>query len=260
MKKKRVLSGIQPTGKLHLGNYIGAIENWVKLQESYECFFFIADLHALTTIYEDPAKLREDIHNAVIDLLACGIDPDKCVLFKQSDVSAHSELHVLLSMLTPVPWLTRVPTYKGKIKELKDKNLDTYGFLGYPVLQAADILIYKADFVPVGEDQLAHLELTREIGRRFNHLYKEIFPLPKELLTHIPTLPGIDGRKMSKSYNNTINLSDTPETIKKKVQQIITDPARVKREDKGHPDVCKVFSFHKIYNLSQIKVIEKECR
>ncbi|MBU1026936.1 MAG: tryptophan--tRNA ligase [Candidatus Margulisbacteria bacterium] len=258
--KKRVLSGIQPTGKLHLGNLIGAIENWVKLQDKYECFFFIADLHALTSTYDDPKNLKDDIQGVAIDLLASGIDPKKCVLFKQSDLMEHAELHLLFSMVTPVPWLERVPTYKSKIEELKGKDLGTYGFLGYPVLQAADILIYKADFVPVGQDQLPHIELTREIARRFNNFYGNIFPEPKDLLTQFPTLPGLDGRKMSKSYNNTIAISDPPDVIKKKVSTMITDPARIKKEDKGHPEVCSVYDFYKVFGKDLTDVVASECK
>lgn len=260
MKKKRVLSGIQPSGKLHLGNLFGALENWVKLQDQYDCFFFIADLHALTTGYDQTKDLPAYTHEVAVDLLAAGLDPERCTIFKQSDIPEHSELHLLFSMITPLPWLERVPTYKSKIEELKEKDLGTYGFLGYPVLQAADILIYKADLVPVGEDQLPHLELTREIARRFNFLYKEVFPQPKGLLTEMPVFPGIDGRKMSKSYNNTIALSDSPDEIRKKVNQMITDPARVKKDDPGHPDICTVFAFHKYFNKSRLKIIEEECR
>ncbi|MFC1496131.1 tryptophan--tRNA ligase [Candidatus Margulisiibacteriota bacterium] len=259
-KKKRVLSGIQPTGKLHLGNLLGALENWKQLQDKYECYFFIADLHALTSFYDDPKQLSEIINDVVVDLLAIGIDPDKCILFKQSDVVEHSELHLLFSMITPLPWLERIPTYKSKIKELKEKDLGTYGFLGYPVLQAADILIYKADFVPVGEDQLPHIEITRQIAKRFNNFYGEVFPQPKELLTSFPAVPGLDKRKMSKSYNNTINISDSQTILKKKVNLIITDPARVKKEDKGHPDVCGLFSFHQLFNKAETGKIEKECK
>jgi tryptophanyl-tRNA synthetase len=260
MKKKRALSGIQPSGKLHLGNYVGALKNWVKMQDDYECFFFIADLHALTTGYADTKKIKENILDVAIDMLSVGLDPDKSTLFIQSDIPEHSELHLLFSMITPLAWLERIPTYKSQIDELKERDLGTYGFLGYPVLQAADILIYKADAVPVGQDQLPHLELTREIARRFNFYYKEIFPLPKDLLTEVPVLPGLDGRKMSKSYGNTIALSDSPEIIKKKVSEAITDPARVKKEDKGHPDVCTVFAYHKIFNKDDVENIEMDCK
>jgi tryptophanyl-tRNA synthetase len=258
--KKRVLSGIQPTGKLHLGNLIGAIENWVALQDKYECFFFIADLHALTTMYDDTSKFKQDSIDLAIDLISAGLDPEKCTIFVQSDLPEHSELHLLFSMITPLAWLERVPTYKSKMVELKEKDLATYGFLGYPVLQAADILIYKADMVPVGQDQLPHLELTREIGRRFNFLYREVFPIPKEVLTEVPVLPGTDGRKMSKSYGNTIALSDTAEVVTKKISDMITDPGRVKRTDKGNPDVCVAYAYHKIFNKSASDDISKKCR
>jgi tryptophanyl-tRNA synthetase len=257
---KRVLSGIQPTGLLHLGNLIGAVENWVRLQDKYDCYFFIADIHALTTTYDNPQNLRKDIREVAIDLLSSGLDPDKCVIFKQSDLSEHSELHLLFSMIIPLPWLERVPTYKSKIDEIKDKDLGTYGFLGYPVLQAADILIYKADFVPVGQDQLPHVELTREIARRFNTFYGNVFPEPRDLLTEFPVLPGLDGRKMSKSYGNTIAISDPPDVIKKKVSLMITDPARVKREDRGHPEVCAVYEFYKVFAKNLTDKVAVECR
>lgn len=259
MKKKRALSGIQPSGKLHLGNLVGALSNWVKLQEKYECFYFIADIHALTTGYADTGKLRENIMDVAMDMLSAGLDPERSNLFIQSAIPEHSELHLLFSMITPLPWLERVPTYKTQIEELKGKDLGTYGFLGYPVLQAADILIYKADAVPVGQDQLPHLELTREIARRFNHLYKEIFPLPADLLTESPVLPGLDGRKMSKSYGNTIGISDPPDVIMKKINEAVTDPARVKREDKGHPEICTIYTYHKMFNTAGAKQIKVDC-
>jgi tryptophanyl-tRNA synthetase len=258
--KKRVLSGIQPTGRLHLGNLLGAVENWVRLQDEYDCFFFIADYHALTTAYGDTKNLREDIKQLAIDLLSAGIDPDKCVLFRQSDVPEHAELHLLFSMITPLPWLERVPTYKSKIEELKERDLGTYGFLGYPVLQAADILIYKANMVPVGEDQLPHLELTREIARRFNFLYQELFPEPQGALTAFPVLPGTDGRKMSKSYQNTIALADPPAAIRKKVSSMVTDPARIKKEDKGHPEICPVYAYYKVFAKDRTDTVATECR
>ncbi|MFH1826325.1 MAG: tryptophan--tRNA ligase [bacterium] len=260
MSRKRVLSGIQPTGRLHLGNLIGAIENWVKLQDQYDCYFFIADLHALTTGYSDVKSLKEDIKEVAIDLLSAGLDPNKCVIFRQSDLPEHSELHLLLSMITPVSWLERVPTYKSKIEELTGKDLGTYGFLGYPVLQAADILMYKADFVPVGRDQLPHIELTREIARRFNGIFKDIFPIPKDLLTAFPVLPGTDGRKMSKSYGNTIAISDSAEVVTKKVLFMVTDPARIKKDDKGHPDVCSVYEYYKVFAKEKAEQVAKECR
>jgi tryptophanyl-tRNA synthetase len=259
MAKKRVLSGIQPSGKLHLGNLVGALSNWVKLQDKYDCRYFIADIHALTTGYSDTSKLKDNVMDVAIDMLSAGLDPEKSTLFIQSDVPEHSELHLLFSMITPLPWLERIPTYKSQIDELKEKDLGTYGFLGYPVLQAADILIYKADFVPVGQDQLPHLEFTREIARRFNHLYKEIFPVPGDLLTETAVLPGLDGRKMSKSYDNTIAVSDPPEVVAKKVSEAITDPARIKREDKGHPDVCLIYAYHKLFNKDEVNRIRVEC-
>jgi len=258
--KKRVLSGIQPTGRLHLGNLIGAVENWARLQHEYDCYFFIADFHALTTAYADTKTLKSDIGQVAIDLLSAGLDPERCVLFKQSDVPEHAELHLILSMITPLPWLERVPTYKSKIAELKEKDLGTYGFLGYPVLQAADILIYKANLVPVGEDQLPHLELTREIARRFNYLYREVFPEPQDALTAFPVLPGTDGRKMSKSYQNTIAISDPPATIKKKVSLMVTDPARIKREDKGHPDICPAYAYYQVFARERAGPVAAECR
>src|SRR5256885_4120546 len=237
--KKRVLSGMRSTGKLHLGNYVGALENWVGMQEQYECFFFIADWHALTTDYADTSKIKENSIEVLLDWLAAGLDPEKCVMFIQSHVPAHAELHLLFSMITPLGWLERVPTYKEQRENIKDKDLATYGFLGYPVLQAADILIYKADFVPVGEDQVAHVELTREIARRFNGFYASkreyVFPEPRALLTPAAKLPGTDGRKMSKSYNNYILLSEPENQIRQKLKTMVTDPARVRRGGTGAP-------------------------
>jgi tryptophanyl-tRNA synthetase len=247
MNKKRVLSGMQPSGLLHLGNLMGALDNWRKLQDEYECYYFIADWHALTSNYADTSKIRTYVREMVIDWLAAGLDPEKSVLFRQSLIPEHAVLHILLSMSTPLPWLERVPTYKEKIDQLQDKDMNTYGFLGYPVLQAADILIYKANFVPVGIDQLPHLELTREIGRRFNQFYGEVFPEPQPLMTEFPKLPGTDGRKMSKSYNNCLYLSESPEDLTKKVMQMVTDPARVRRQDPGNPDVCPLFTLDKIF-------------
>jgi tryptophanyl-tRNA synthetase len=261
MAKKRVLSGMQPSGLLHLGNLMGALDNWRKLQDQYECYYFIADWHALTTNYADTSKQRTYVREMVIDWLAAGLDPEKCVIFQQSLVPDHAVLHVLLSMSTPLPWLERVPTYKEKMEQVADKDLHTYGFLGYPVLQAADILIYRANFVPVGVDQLPHLELTREICRRFNGLYGEVFPEPQPLMTEYPKLPGTDGRKMSKSYNNTLNLSDSPETITKKVMQMITDPARIRRQDPGNPDVCPLFALDRIFAPKEwCDYVNVECR
>jgi tryptophanyl-tRNA synthetase len=261
MPKKRVLSGMQPSGLLHLGNLMGALDNWRKLQDEYECYYFIADWHALTTQYADTSKVRTFIREMIIDWLAAGIDPEKSVIFQQSRLPEHAVLHVLLSMITPLPWLERVPTYKEKIEQVQDKDLHTYGFLGYPVLQAADILIYKADFVPVGIDQIPHLELTREICRRFNAFYGEVLPEPQPLLTQYPKLLGTDGRKMSKSYNNTINLSDSPGEITKKIMAMVTDPARVRRQDPGNPDVCPLFALDRIFAPKEwCDYVDVECR
>lgn len=261
MSKKIILSGTRPTGNIHLGNYFGALENWVRLQEDYDCHFFIADWHALTTGYADTEKLKENTLSLMADFLAVGLDPDKSTLFLQSSVLEHAELFLLLGMNTPLSWLERCPTYKDLMANMGEKDIATYGFLGYPALQAADILIYKADFVPVGEDQLPHLEITREIARRFNYIYgKEVFPEPMPLLTKSKVLPGTDGRKMSKSYNNTIALADTPEEVKKKVMSMITDPARIRKDDPGHPDVCTVFAFHKVFNESMVPEIESSCK
>jgi len=261
MTKKRVLSGMQPSGLLHLGNLMGALDNWRKLQDQFECYYFIADWHALTTNYADTSNLRKFRNEMVIDWLSAGLDPEKSVLFQQSLVPEHAVLHILLSMSTPLPWLERVPSYKEKMDQIQDREMNTYGFLGYPVLQAADILIYKANFVPVGIDQLPHLELTREIGRRFDSFYGEVFPEPQPLMTEYPKLPGTDGRKMSKSYNNCLYLSDSPEEITKKVMQMITDPARVRRQDPGNPDICPLFALNKIFSpAAWCEHVNVECR
>jgi tryptophanyl-tRNA synthetase len=249
--QKRVLSGMRPTGKLHLGNYVGALENWVRMQDQYQCFFCVVDWHALTTDYADTSRVKENSLEVALDWLAAGLDPERSVLFIQSHVPAHAELHLLLSMITPLGWLERVPTYKEQRENIRDKDLGTYGFLGYPVLQAADILMYKADVVPVGEDQVAHVELTREIARRFNGFYGQrgdVFPEPQSLLTPAPKLPGTDGRKMSKSYGNTILLADPEPVIRQKLKTMVTDPARVRRSDPGNPDVCPVGDLHKIFS------------
>jgi len=260
-RRLRILSGMRPTGRLHLGNLVGALDNWIKLQDQYESFYFVADWHMLTTDYADVGELQNNIQEMVTDWLAAGLDPSKSTLFVQSRLPEHAELYLLFSMFTPLGWLERVPTYKEQLENLKGRDLHTYGFLGYPVLQAADILIYKADAVPVGEDQVPHVELTREIGRRFNHLYRSVFPEPEALLTLAPRLPGIDGRKMSKSYGNAIFLSDAPETVSKKVAGMVTDPARKRRTDKGNPDVCPVFDFHKIFSSPEvIERVNRECR
>ena len=251
-KLKRVLSGMRPTGCLHLGHYRGVLTNWLKLQEEYECFFFAADWHALTTDYADPGIVSKTIWDMLVDWLAAGIDPNKATLFIQSEVQEHAELHLLFSFITPLPWLERVPTYKDQIEQLREKDLGTYGFLGYPLLQAADILIYQAQFVPVGNDQVAHVELTREVARRFNFLYRKpdqpLFPEPRELLMPEGKLPGLDGRKMSKSYKNTIELAEDWKVTEKKMRTMPTDPARIKRNDPGTPEKCPAWEYHKIYS------------
>jgi len=327
----RVLSGMRPTGRLHLGHYHGVLKNWVQLQSQYECFFFVADWHALTTHYEDPHIIEESVWDMVVDWLAAGVDPNNATLFIQSRIPAHAELHVLLSMITPLSWLERVPSYKDQQLQLGDKDLSTYGFLGYPLLQSADILIYRAGMVPVGEDQVAHVELTREVARRFNHLYgrepgyeqraeeaikkmgkrnaklyrelrtaymeqgdrealetarallerqknialgdkerlfgflegggKIILPEPQAMLTHAPKMPGLDGRKMSKSYDNVISLRDPPADVEKKLRTMPTDPARVHRTDPGNPDKCPVWDFHLIYSDQEKKDwVQNGCR
>src|SRR6202522_1933440 len=253
--RKRVLSGMRSTGKLHLGNYVGALDNWVRMQDEYECFFCVVDWHALTTDYADTSRVKQNTLEVALDWLAAGLDPEKCVIFIQSHVPAHAELHLLLSMITPLGWLERVPTYKEQKENIKGKDLDTYGFLGYPVLQSADILIYKADVVPVGEDQVAHVELTREIARRFNGFYAgkrgDVFPEPAALLTPAPRLPGTDGRKMSKSYGNAVMLTDPEPVVRQKLKTMVTDPARVRRSDPGNPDVCPVGDLHKIFSSKE---------
>jgi tryptophanyl-tRNA synthetase len=263
-KRKRVLSGMRPTGKLHLGNYVGALQNWVGMQDAYECYFCVVDWHALTTDYADTSKVKENSLEVVFDWLAAGLDPDRSVIFMQSHVPAHAELHLLLSMITPLGWLERVPTYKEQRENIKEKDLGTYGFLGYPVLQAADILVYKGDVVPVGEDQAAHIELTREITRRFNGFYggaKPVFPEPATLLTPAAKLPGTDGRKMSKSYGNTIMLADPEPIVRQKLKTMVTDPARVRRSDPGNPDVCPVGDLHKIFSSKEtIAKVYDGCR
>jgi tryptophanyl-tRNA synthetase len=281
---KRVLSGMRPTGKLHLGNYMGALYNWLRLQFEYDCYFFIADFHALTTDYEDTSRLTENTLEVALDWLAAGLDPERTTLFIQSWVPQHAELHLLFSMITPLGWLERVPTYKDQLLQLGNteaggKDLSTYGFLGYPLLQAADILVYQADYVPVGEDQVPHVELTREVARRFNHMYAKMpvaraltdsalrmfsipvmpaitgewkgFPEPDVLKTPSPKLPGTDGRKMSKSYGNTIQLADPEPEIRAKLKTMVTDPARVRRTDPGNPDVCPVFDLHKVFSSTE---------
>jgi len=259
--RARVLSGLRPTGKIHIGHLVGALDNWIELQKKYDCYFFVADWHALTTHYADTSDLQQFIHESVTDYLAVGLDPSKAVLFQQSRVPEHAELHLLLSLITPLGWLERVPSYKEQRDNIQDKDLGTYGFLGYPVLQSADILMYKAAFVPVGEDQVAHIELTREICRRFANFYGPVFPEPQPLLTPTPRLPGTDGRKMSKSYNNAIYLSDPEPVVREKVSNMLTDPARKRRSDPGNPDVCPVFAYHKLCSPPEtIEMVNVECR
>ena len=282
---KRVLSGMRPTGKLHLGNYMGALKNWVELQDRYDCYFFIADWHALTTDYADPSQIAPNTIEVILDYLAAGLDPQRSVLFLQSRVLQHAELALLLGMSTPLGWLERVPSYKEMQENLSNKDLTTYGFLGYPVLMAADILLYQADFVPVGQDQQAHVELTREVARRFNQLYgkhghnmkigaipgvgvegeafavREVLPEPKVLLTPSPKLPGTDGRKMSKSYGNTILISDPEPVVRQKLKTMVTDPARIRRSDPGDPDKCPVGDLHKVFSTPEtLAKVYEGCR
>ncbi|MFA4926391.1 MAG: tryptophan--tRNA ligase [Candidatus Aminicenantales bacterium] len=247
MKKKIVFSGMRPTGALHLGNYVGALRNWVRLQDNHHCFFGIVPWHALSSEYLNPKVIKDYTFEVALDWLAAGLDPQKSVLLIQSEVKEHAELHLLLSMITPLPWLERVPTFKEQQQELQDRDLNTYGFLGYPMLQTADIILYKAEVVPVGEDQAFHIELAREVVRRFNRFYGEVFPEPQILLTEVPKLAGTDGRKMSKSYGNAIYLKDSPETIKKKISPMVTDTRRKRRTDPGEPDDCPVFTLHKAF-------------
>ena len=260
-EKKRILSGMRPTGPLHLGNLHGALANWVEMQETYDCFFFIADWHALTSDYEGTGRISEYVRKMIVDWLSAGLSPEKSTLFVQSHVKEHAELFLILSMITPVPWLERNPTYKDQITQLSNKDLSTFGFLGYPVLQAADIIMYKAYGVPVGVDQVPHVEITREIARRFNYFYGDIFPEPESLLTDTSKILGLDRRKMSKSYNNAIFLSDSPDEITAKVAKMLTDIQRARKSDPGNPDVCNVFEFHKLYSDGQtIERINRECR
>ena len=261
INKKRVLSGMRPTGPLHLGNLHGALLNWVDMQETYDCFFFIADWHALTSDYENPSLISGYTREIIKDWLSAGLSPEKSTLFVQSDVKEHAELFLIFSMITPVPWLERNPTYKDQMIQLNNKDLSTFGFLGYPVLQAADIIMYKANGVPVGVDQVPHVEITREIARRFNYFYGDVFPEPDAILTQTPKILGLDRRKMSKSYNNAIYLSDSPEEVTAKVSQMITDPQRARKSDPGDPDVCNVYEFHKLYTDPETTAnIAKDCR
>jgi len=249
--KKRVVSGMRPTGKLHLGHLVGALRNWVELQDAFDCFYFVADWHALTSEYADTTEITASALDNAADWIAAGVDPEKSTLFIQSMVPEHAELHLLLSMIIPVPWLERVPSYKEQQNQLAEKDLSTYGFLGYPLLQSADIMIYKADAVPVGEDQAPHVELSREVVRRFNHFYGPVFPEPKTLLTEVPRVPGTDGRKMSKSYGNAVFLKDSPDVVRQKLKPMVTDPARKRRTDPGNPDICPVFDLHKAFSSKE---------
>ena len=254
MARPRILSGMRPTGPLHLGHLTGALDNWIRLQDDYDCFYSVVDWHALTTDYADPSAVKANVLEVATDWLACGLSPEKSTIFIQSLVPEHAELHLLLSMTTPLPWLERVPSYKDQQQNIQDKDLGTYGFLGYPLLQTADIVIYKADAVPVGEDQAPHIELSREIVRRFNHMYGvEIFPEPKTLLTETPRTPGTDGRKMSKSYGNAVYLKDSPDDLRAKIKPMLTDPARQRRKDPGTPEVCPVFDLHKAFSPKDVQ-------
>ena len=261
--KKRILSGMRPTGRLHLGNLHGALANWVDIQNKdiYDCFYFVADWHALTSDYKDTDLIKANALDMVVDWLSVGLDPDRSTLFIQSEVREHAELFLILSMITPLSWLERNPTYKEMKTELSDKDISTFGFLGYPVLQAADIIMYKAYGVPVGVDQLPHVELTREIARRFNFLYKDVFPVPEPLLTEVPKLLGIDGRKMSKSYDNSIYLRDRGDVLRQKVSSMFTDPQRMRKKDPGRPEICNAFAFHQIYSpSSEVDEISDGCK
>lgn len=261
-KQGIILSGMRPTGRLHLGHY-SVLENWAKLQQEYESYFFIADLHALTTAFDTPEQIQDNIKNLALDYLAAGLDPEKAAIFVQSQVKEHAELHLLFSMITPLSWLERVPTYKDQVNQFQKsgKDITTYGFLGYPLLMASDILLYRSTAVPVGEDQLPHLEFCRELARRFNYMYKsDIFPEPQALLSKIKLLPGIDNRKMSKSYHNDIPLAATSDEIMAKVRQMVTDPARIKKDDPGHPEVCAVYTYHKFYNEAEQPEICESCK
>ena len=257
--KNRILSGMRPTGPLHLGHLLGALDNWVKLQDKYDCFFMIAYWHAMMSEYEDPVNVSRYVLECVADWLACGIDPEKSTVFIQSHVKEHLELFMAFSNFTPLGWLERCPTYKEQLREIKTRELHTYAFLGYPVLQAADILIYKADTVPVGKDQVPHIELTNNIAEKFNSLYGNIFPSVKPLLTKMPKLLGIDGRKMSKSYDNFIALGDTEERIKTKCAGMFTDPLRIKLTDKGHPDKCNVYAYYSLFKKEYAEDVYEYC-
>ncbi|MCE1245164.1 MAG: tryptophan--tRNA ligase [Firmicutes bacterium] len=258
--KKRILSGMRPTGRLHIGHLFGAIHNWAKLQKEYDCYFMVADWHALSTRYMDPSNIKQDIFEVVADYISGGIDPNECTFYVQSHVPEIAELHLLLSMMTPVAWAERCPTYKDQVQAL-GQDIATYGFLGYPILQTSDIICVKGEVVPVGQDQLPHLELAREIVRRFNRLYGDVFPEPQSKLTEFPMVPGTDGRKMSKSYNNAILMSDDPDTVWKKLKHTVTDPQKIYKGDPGRPEVCNIFYYHKLFNTKErCCQIEGECQ
>jgi tryptophanyl-tRNA synthetase len=262
MNRRRVVSGMRPTGKLHLGHLVGALKNWVALQDSdsYSCYYFVADWHALTSHYADTSEVVASALDNVADWIAAGLDPERSKLFVQSLVPEHAELALLLGMITPIPWLERVPTYKEQIDQLSERDLSSIGFLGYPLLQTADVIMYNASFVPVGDDQVPHLELSREIVRRFNNFYGEVFTEPQALLTPVPRLPGLDNRKMSKSYANTIDLTDDGETVKKKVRQMYTDPKRVRADIPGTVEGNPVFIYHDAFNPNTAEVDDLKAR
>jgi tryptophanyl-tRNA synthetase len=257
---KRVVSGIRATGQLHIGHLVGALQNYLKLQEEYQSFFFIADLHALTTNYEHTEMLKGNRVEVMLDMLSVGLDPQKCTLFVQSEVPEHTYLHLLLSMIVPIPWVERNPTVKEMIRDLNLKENASYGLLGYPILMTTDIILYKAHYVPVGKDQLPHLEISREIVRRFNGLYGELFVEPQAMLTEFPYLPGVDGRKMSKSLDNDIKIADSEEETTKKIMSAVTDPQKIRLHDKGHPDICTVFTYQKVFNKEESEEIKKDCK
>ncbi|HZP43121.1 MAG TPA: tryptophan--tRNA ligase [Candidatus Binatia bacterium] len=259
---KVIVSGARPTGRQHLGNFHGALKNWVRLQADHTCYFFVADWHALTTAWAEPEDIPANTIEMVLDWLAVGLDPERCTIFQQSAVKEHAELFLVLGMLTPVPWLERNPTYKEQREQLQDRDLSTFGFLGYPVLQTADVLMYGADAVPVGIDQAPHIELAREIARRFNTTYRPLFKEPQTLLTETPKIVGTDGRKMSKSYGNAVYLTDAPEEVDRKLSRMVTDPRRARRTDPGEPNDCPAYlSFHKIYcTPDELRVVEQGCR
>jgi len=260
MKTGTILSGMRPTGPLHIGHLVGALSNWASLQDSYRCFFMVADWHALMSEYEHPEIVRDSTLQVAIDFMACGLDPERSTIFVQSDVPEHLELYMAFSFVTPLGWLERCPTYKEQMRNITDRDISNYAFLGYPVLQAADILIYKADTVPVGEDQLPHVELTREIARRFNNFYGEIFPEPQAKLTRAPRFLGLDGRKMSKSYGNYIALSDDAGEIRSKVMTMFTDPQRKRKSDPGRPEMCNVHSYFEIFAPEEAPDVAEKCR